>query len=547
MSTTTAPETVEAPRELTLPRAVGWGAALLVAVPVIAHVPLLVQHGRQLWLRPHYQFFPLVFVGAAVLAYTRLRSFRPVARGNPWLAGAGLAAAWLLLAAAELLDSSWLGTVAVLGLLPVLAYAVGGAEAVRRSWPAWALLWLVVPPPLELDRNFILGLQAWTSRWSSAALDALGVFHVRAGNVIETDGRKLMVEQACSGINSLFSVLACTLFVVLLTRRGAVRGALLLAAAVGWVLVANVARVVAVAVLETRWGIDASTSWRHEALGLLLFAAAVGLLLSTDQLLAFLSHPTPSGPAPAPAPVDPPPARRPAGVGRLGGLAAVAATAYLTLFGLHWALAGRSPAAAGAPPPLADDRDLLPAAVEGWERTEFASQARDSGSFFGERSQVWTYRRGDRTVLVSLDYPFPSWHDLTRCYTGQGWQVDAQAVRAEAGGPGGCVEVRLSKPAYRSGYLLFCEFDRAGRPLQARPGGPLLSTFRHASTFRRVWARLGGEAEAEAAADPPGAVYQLQLFAESYSPLTDEEEASVRSLLLRAQGRVREAWGGPGR
>ena len=59
---------LEAPR-----RAVPWKAvpaplATAAAVTALAHLPLLLAQGRQLWLRPHYQLFPLVLAGAVVLA-----------------------------------------------------------------------------------------------------------------------------------------------------------------------------------------------------------------------------------------------------------------------------------------------------------------------------------------------------------------------------------------------------------------------------------------------------------------------------------------------
>src|SRR5205807_2642759 len=102
-------------------------------------------------------------------------------------------------------------------------------------------------------------------------LDLVGVYHVLAGNVVEVGGRPLLVEEACSGIHSLFAVLAVTWFYAGWTRRAPLPAGVLLVAAVGWVLAANVTRVVAVAWADDAWGLDLATGWAHDALGLLLF------------------------------------------------------------------------------------------------------------------------------------------------------------------------------------------------------------------------------------------------------------------------------------
>jgi hypothetical protein len=161
-----------------------WAAVAGVGLLALAHLPLLVQHARQLWLRPHYQFFPLVVVGAAVLAWDRLRGLGPLVPGPRLVVGLLVGLDWLLLAAAELLDSSWLGAVATLVLLAAVLVGLGGGRLFRRALPAWAFLGLVVPPPFELDRNLVLALQTLTAQWGSRVLDFLGVFHVMAGQVL---------------------------------------------------------------------------------------------------------------------------------------------------------------------------------------------------------------------------------------------------------------------------------------------------------------------------------------------------------------------------
>jgi exosortase len=555
----------------------GVGALTFLILAVLAaHMPLLVQHARQIWLRPHYRFFPLVLVGAGVLAWLRLRGWPGPQPGRAALAIPALFAAWLVLAAAEVLSSSWLAAVAALTALAALAYALGGAALCRRLFPAWLLLCLAVPPPLELDRDLILWLQGVTTRWSSGVLDLLSVFHLTAGHVVEIDGRRLLVDQACSGINSLFSVLACALFLIFLAGRPVLHAVLLLAAAVGWVLVANVTRVALVALVLARWDIDWSAGWRHDALGLLLFAAAVGLIASTDQLLGFLLAParTPIAPAssgemqgvpggatvqeavpdePAPGAAQRTPPWR---ITHFFWLATLTVPAYLLLLGGH-ALAQRwdEPDAEGdstLPGAVAElGTDSLPERMGPWRRQGFQTLTRDTGSFFGERSCTWRYRHGERTATLSVDYPFPAWHDLTRCYTGQGWRVEEQTVHRfaevgssgkdgaeEEGSPrrwptGGFVAVRLSKPAYRNAYLLFCEFNGRFQVLQPRPGGARLSLFRHEGAGRSAWARLVEGTDAEPA-DPPGPIYQWQLLVESSAQVTPAEAAALHEMFTQA-------------
>jgi exosortase len=521
-------------------RRLGWEIVAAAVAAAIAYLPLLARHVAWLWQRPHYQFFPLVLVGAGVLAYLRMRNTTARRTGSAAVTAIALSAAWLLLAIADFLVSPWLGCISCMILLITLIYAVGGRDLCRQALPAWAFLWLVVPPPMDLDRLLMFKLQNLTTGWSSAILDLFGVFHVRFGNVIEVDGRKMMVEQACSGINSLYSLLACTLFMVFLTRRGWVHGILLVAAAIVWVLSANVARVTGVVLIESRWGVNVSTGWRHETFGVIVFAVAVGLLLCTEQFFSFLSRSSPKTLESPPSPPNTPVTsvfEEPASVGNRRVMAAVI-PAYLLLAIGYWIADKPSfdTERAGGQLPT-PDKDRLPKKIGSWELTESATQTREASSFYGEHSAIWVYSRTRHTAVVSLDFPFPSWHDLTWCYAGKGWQIDSQTVRNDLEVPGGFLEVRLSQPTYRHGYLVFCEFDRHGQPFTARPGGTEASLFRHQTTLQRIRNRLGFDSEP--GIEPSGPVYQLQVFWEGYDKLSNEDEAAVVDLFVRAGATLR--------
>src|SRR5438270_5194151 len=166
-----------------------WRVLAIGLLFALVHLPLLASHARQLWLRPHYQFFPLLLACSAFLAVIRLREAGPLCPGSRGRYLFFLAASWVVLLLGVLLGSPWLGSVAALGLVAALVYGAGGRALLRRLLPAWGLLWLAIPPPLDLDRSLILSLQGLTTRWSSATLDVLGIFHVREGNVLEVAGK----------------------------------------------------------------------------------------------------------------------------------------------------------------------------------------------------------------------------------------------------------------------------------------------------------------------------------------------------------------------
>jgi len=137
---------------------------------------------------------------------------------------------------------------------------------------------------------------------------------------------------------------------------------------------------------------------------------------------------------------------------------------------------------------------------------------------------------------------------LTVCYTGQGWAIEEQALLQSEATPGqaslGFTEIKLGKPAYRSGYLLFCQFTEDGVLLEPRRGGAWVAAYRHGTTVRRWLDRLHGTANLPRE-DPPGPVYQLQLFTESYTPLTPAQQAEGRALFVHGLQVLRRHWSRP--
>jgi exosortase len=523
---------------------------VLTACAAVGCAPLALAHFRQIAMRPHYQFYPFVILAALVVAAVRFRGYRTARVGSGPVAGAVVGAGLLILLASVILDSSWLGYLSFLVTATGLIYSAAGRDGLRRAAPALALLVLLLPPPFELDRELVFALRRLTTRWSGLVLDALHVPHLMAGNVVELGHRRLMVEEACSGINSLFALLATTLFFAAMFGRSLVHTALLLVATVFWVVVANVARVVTVVIADRR-SIDLSDGWRHEALSIATFLAAVALTASTDCLYRLVAAryaawrarrrdeaATPVAAAvPGPATVR---VTRPADFCWSWPATTAVALAFIALAGGHWLL---SASAAEASASIADGlnrltADALPGTFDQWRRVDFRSEHNRPDSAFGEFSKVWTFRRGGTTAIVSADYPFPGWHDLLRCYTSQGWEIRDQELVPGPDGLPAFVEVGLERASFQRGYLLFAEFGPTGVALAPRLGGAGVSLHRQRTALLRLGHRFGLAAEPPPD-EPRAEVGQLQLFVQSEASLPADRRSAAQTLFGQTLSAVR--------
>jgi exosortase len=522
--------------------------ALLAGCLTLAFGPLLAAHAAFLWQRPHYQHFPIVPLGAAYLAYRHWPGhvdFEPGGRGGRLLL---LGGAWTLLAIAILGWSPWLGMIAALALVPAIGYCVGGGTLVRQLLPAWAILWLIVPLPLGLDTKLIAALQPIVTRASSRVLDLLEVCHVPTGNVLVVEGRHILVEEACSGIQSLYSLFTCACLYALWARRPFVPSMLLLIAAAIASVLANICRVVATAYLTVAWGVDVEEGWRHEAAGMVAFVVALGLLWSWDHFLWFLWHPIADRPGPSASPpaesgkcaTKSPDARAASFKERLPTAPLILAFGLLAC--LQMAVIGTDQTAPAAVPAGVDrvfDADALPATIGAWARREFKVQEH-AGKTEGRFSSIWTYDGPAGVGTVSLDTAYAGWHTLEMCYQALGWTMDHYEVRhvpTPAGSGETFVAVQFHKPLEGYGYLYFGLRGERGQylsPPTPRPWTP------------SGWARLCKRLRGSGAADPDESAAladryeQEQLFVETAAALPPDGVTEVEALFHQSRQHFRK-------
>lgn len=491
-------------------------------------ITLLVVYFNNLWTKDYYQFYPLALAGVGFLAWTRFKEVpRPLEAGAWWCSGGLLAMAFLILAVATLLWSGWLGMIGTFTLALGAVWWLGGWTLTRALLPAGFMALTVMRPPMDLDGRLTNKLQALATKWSSAVLDGFSVTHALSGNVIEIPNQRLLVEEACSGINSILSTTAVCLFFCLWQRRKILHILAMLVMTVGFVLLGNVTRIVSGAWLRYEYNVDILSGWKHETIGLVLFASYLGLILSADQLLMFLFGP---GRSPAadrvfkstgaePKPSEPEPklelrrgASWPAWVAGLAfALLGLAQMGQGTMVLKQWYFGD----------PLFANKPLatlaLPAELAGWQRIETAGEGPIKAEISGVHSQGWYFRRGNEIAAVALDYPFKGYHDVTICYTGNGWEVYARRTRQPAETPDGIptVEVKMQKAMGTRAALWFSTLDQQGKWVDGSFVARTLS-----ERFRE---------------QTSSTTYRIQLLVTSYLPLTSESEESAAALFREAR------------
>ncbi|MCU0785980.1 MAG: exosortase U [Verrucomicrobia bacterium] len=500
-------------------------------VVALAYVPLLIPFFINLWSRPHYQFFPLALAGALFLAWTCLKETpRPLEPGSPLVNAVLLALSLVLLGAATVLWSPWLGSLAALSGLIAILWRIGGQRLFKSLFPALLLLATIIPPPLAIDVRTVQHLRALAVDWSSLLLDLLRVTHSLSGNVIELPGQKLLVDEACSGNNSLLITLASCLFYGLWRRRPAWHIAVCLVSSLGFVLLGNLTRIVLGASLKFHYGVDILKGWPHELIGLVLFIGYVFLIMSMDQLLVFLSAPSYPQPPPAPAPAPSSPADRqprPRRVVPRFGRAMVCSFALLGAAGLGigWTHYHRAKLEAALPAPVLSKQVAfnMPDEIGDWKRLSPESPRLQKVETLGVYSQIWHYQKGDTVASVALDYPFKGYHDVTVCYTANGWSVVGRVPCP--GQPGQALmpaaEVQMRNDVGQYGSLWFSSVDDRGRWLE-QPGQKPGVRYGFLRRFRLP------------AKDFP-TTYQVQVLVTGYVPLPPAEQKQVLDFFEQAR------------
>ncbi|MET0268862.1 MAG: exosortase [Sphingomonas sp.] len=273
----------------TEPEAAGrWPIAAIAPIVAVAilYAPTVAALASGPWRREDNAYGPFILLTLIWLAWRRHRA-GGMAEGGGRRAFAVLLATGLLAhLAGRLLGNLSVEAGSVLLVAPALVGLIGGhRRVIAFGYPLIGLLF-VVPLPGSLVIALTFPLKMAVSRIAAGLLQLFALPVSRQGILIEVGDYRLLVADACSGLQSMYSLAASAIvYLALVPRRPPWRIAALLLAVIPLAFAANVMRVVILALITYGFGEAAGQGFLHGFAGVVMFVIAFAGLMVVDAIL----------------------------------------------------------------------------------------------------------------------------------------------------------------------------------------------------------------------------------------------------------------------
>ncbi|MEP6784448.1 MAG: exosortase V [Sphingomonadales bacterium] len=267
-----------AARKLTLPT---W--ALIIGILAIA-VPTMVSVARETWSTEQGGHGPIVFATGLWLLARQWPSIESVRKpGSTWVVALALGILvplYVLCRITAIVEIE--GYVMYAAVLTVLYGWIGGA-AMRLLWFPLFYLAFMLPPPETVVALVTQPLKIAISQWAIALLYWVGYPIGGAGVTIQIGQYQLLVAAACSGLNSLISLFALSLFYVYMRHRLHWQYAMMLVLVIIPIAIfANFVRVIILILLTHYQGEAVAQGFMHNFAGLVMFMIAMLTIFLVD-------------------------------------------------------------------------------------------------------------------------------------------------------------------------------------------------------------------------------------------------------------------------
>lgn len=260
-----------------------------LAVAVVA-APTFYRLGVQVWSKEIGAHGPIVLATGTWILWREIPAMvQEGRRGHPFLTIVGVLLSLAVYVFGRAYDLISLEAAGLYGFGLAILHDRFGVRTLLKNWFPLFYLGLLLPLPGWMLDEFTAPLKLLVSVVSGEIALLLGVPLVREGVTMTAGPYQMLVEDACSGLNSLIGLVAITLFYVYLLRNAGWRYCLfLLTLIIPVAIVANVIRIVFLILLTYHMGDAVGQGFLHVSAGLFLFALSLGLMFAIDNTVSRL-------------------------------------------------------------------------------------------------------------------------------------------------------------------------------------------------------------------------------------------------------------------
>jgi exosortase len=268
---------------------------LLGAWPVVVGlsalaVPTALNLADQEWTRDSGAHGPIVISIGGWLLWRQTSLLRGLPKPGSWLVAlVVLGVALSLYVFGRAYDFLTLQAAGLYGAVVVALYTHLGFGVIRKLWFPLFFLAFGIPAPHVLLDGLTAPLKEFVSFVATHALAGAGLPVARQGVTIFVGQYQLLVEDACSGMNSVVGLTAIGLLYVYLVRGASIGYSIFLTClTVPVAVAANVVRVALLVVITYFLGDEVGQSFIHFVAGILLFSTALLLVFVLDKGIQYL-------------------------------------------------------------------------------------------------------------------------------------------------------------------------------------------------------------------------------------------------------------------
>lgn len=268
-------------------------AAFLEWLPVLAgllilYIPTFYDFAHGMWRDDEYAHGPIIVAVLIWLVWDKRQLLTASPTDTAPVPGIALLVFGLLLYTIG--RSQGISILEIGALMPILAgalLAMRGWKSLRTMW--FMLLYVVYLVPLPgIFVDAVTGpLKQNVSTVAEQILYTVGYPIARSGVMLTIGQYQLLVADACSGLNSMFSISAIgLLYLYLMHRKSWLHNSLILASLLPIAFCANILRVIFLVLVTYYFGDAAGQGFVHGFSGMVLFVVSLIIIITIDAALA---------------------------------------------------------------------------------------------------------------------------------------------------------------------------------------------------------------------------------------------------------------------